>query len=48
MKNNDNKHKKRAFKISEAAEYACVGRSTVENWLANTPNFINDYGDSIE
>ena len=24
---------KRAFSINEAAEYACVSRATVENWL---------------
>ncbi len=33
MKNSDNLHNKRAFSISEAAEYTCVGRSTIENWL---------------
>lgn len=26
---------KRALTIQEAAEYACVSRGTVENWLAN-------------
>lgn len=26
---------KRALSISEAAQYACVGRSTIENWLAS-------------
>lgn len=25
---------KRAFSIKEAAEYACVSRGTIENWLA--------------
>ena len=34
MKNSDNLHNKRAFTITEAAEYMCVGRSTIENWLA--------------
>ncbi len=31
--NNDKKYNKRAFTIKEAADYACVGRTTVENWL---------------
>ena len=34
MKSNDNLHSKRAFTIAEAANYTCVGRSTIENWLA--------------
>ena len=28
------KTEKRAFTITEAAEYACVSRGTIENWLA--------------
>lgn len=27
-------HIKRAFTISEAAEYACVSRGTIENWIS--------------
>lgn len=27
--------KKRAFNISEAAEYACVSRGTVHNWIVS-------------
>ena len=34
MKNSDNLLNKRSFTIAEAAEYICVGRSTVEIWLA--------------
>jgi len=33
MNNDRNTFDKRAFTIKEAAEYACVSRSTVENWL---------------
>ena len=34
--NNDNKtYNKRAFTVKEASEYACVSRTTVENWMAN-------------
>jgi len=33
MKNFDN-YNKRTLTIDEAAEYTCVGRSTIENWLA--------------
>ena len=33
MANSDKTFNKRAFTIKEAAEYACVSRSTVENWL---------------
>ncbi len=29
-----NKNQKRAFTIAETAEYACVSRATVDNWLA--------------
>ena len=33
---NQNKtYNKRALTIKETADYACVSRSTVENWLAN-------------
>ena len=28
-------HQKRAFSISEAAQYACVSRGTVEYWIAH-------------
>ena len=28
------KIEKRAFTVTEAAEYACVSRGTIENWLA--------------
>ena len=31
--NDDKKYDKRALTIMEAAEYACVSRSTIENWL---------------
>jgi len=34
MKKTGDIYGKRALSISEAAEYACVGRSTVENWLS--------------
>ncbi len=34
MKNNEKIFDKRAFSIKEAAEYACVSRGTVENWLS--------------
>ena len=27
-------HNKRAFTIDEAADYACVSRGTIENWMA--------------
>ena len=31
--NYDKTYNKRAFSIKEAAEYACVSRATLENWL---------------
>jgi len=34
MTKNKNTFNKRAFTIKEVSEYACVSRSTVENWLA--------------
>jgi len=33
MKNEENKNVKRAFSIAEAAEYACVSRATLHNWI---------------
>jgi excisionase family DNA binding protein len=33
MKEKQTLFNKRAFTIKEAAEYACVSRATVENWL---------------
>ena len=33
MVDNKNTYNKRAFSIKEVAEYACVSRATVENWL---------------
>ena len=33
MLNYQGKYDKRAFNINEAAEYACVSRGTIENWL---------------
>jgi len=33
MESREKKHFKRAFSVSEAAEYACVGRSTLEGWI---------------
>ena len=29
------KNYKRAFSINEAAEYACVSRATMQNWIAS-------------
>ncbi len=36
MESNEKKqvHQKRALKIQEAADYACVSRGTIENWMA--------------
>ncbi len=34
LTDHNNAHEKRAFTIKEAAEYACVSRTTVENWLS--------------
>ena len=34
MQNHDTTYDKRALTIKEAAEYACVYRSTVKNWIA--------------
>ena len=33
MSDDKKTYKKRAFSINEAAEYACVSRATIENWL---------------
>ena len=33
MNNSATNNKKRALKITEAAEYSCVSRATIENWL---------------
>lgn len=33
MQNTNKNQNKRALTIGEAAEYACVSRSTVQNWL---------------
>ena len=32
--NQSNNEPKRALSIQEAAEYACVSRGTIENWMA--------------
>lgn len=32
--NLEKQNEKRALTLSEAAEYACVSRSTVENWIS--------------
>ena len=34
MSNYKEPKEKRAFTLTEAAEYACVSRSTVENWIS--------------
>ena len=34
MANYQKSKEKRAFTLSEAAEYACVSQSTIKNWLA--------------
>ena len=35
MNNLKRTYNKRALTLQEAAEYACVSRATVENWLSN-------------
>ena len=35
MSDDKKTYNKRAFNISEAAEYACVSRSTLQNWIAS-------------
>ncbi len=35
MENEEKRKVKRAFNIFEAAEYACVSRATLHNWIVN-------------